>query len=108
MSEGHTLSTRLDGELERGGAVMFVTAPGSKPFTVLLCSEKHDTVVKTLYNASHQTIHTTVRTVTSIYFSPHQLDKLDGIWHKIALRDSNRLFPKPNAKLIRVEKLTRE
>lgn len=53
MSEGHTLSTRLDGELERGGAVMFVTALGSKPFTVLLCSEKHETVVKTLYNADY-------------------------------------------------------
>lgn len=52
MFEGHTLSTRLDGEVEHGGAVMFVTAPGSKPFTVLLCSEKHETVVKTLYNAS--------------------------------------------------------
>lgn len=36
--EGHTLSTRLDGEVEHGGAVMFVMAPGSKPFTVLLCS----------------------------------------------------------------------
>lgn len=47
-SVGHTLSTRLDGELERGGAVMFVTEPGSKPFTVLLCSDKHTTLVRSI------------------------------------------------------------